>query len=103
MSIKEFSVKRPGETVTLSFRYTRDLGPGETLTSVQGVTASVFSGDDSSPAAILSGAPAVVGDRVLQQVTAGLAGVRYLMVALAPTSAGNVLQLEGILPVEAPG
>lgn len=101
--MKQFSVKRPAETVTLNFRYTKDLASGETLLpGTMVVTAATWKGTDPSPAAILQGVPAVVGDRVLQQVTGGLDRVQYLVVAQVTTSAGNTLQLEGILPVENP-
>lgn len=94
----ELSAKLLGETVTETFDFSSRMGVGETISSA-GVSASVFSGTDSSPSSILNGAAAISGQTITQSLTGGVLGVLYLLVATATTSLGQLLQLSAYLPV----
>ena len=65
--------KDPAEIVTLSY----DFASLTATPSSPVVTISVLYGIDADVAAMLTGAPALVGTKVLQQISAGLAGVDY--------------------------
>lgn len=98
MSMVVTQSKLVGETVSVQFDFTSLLAPGETI-SGDAVTASVFAGLDNTPSAILSGSPTVSGATISQKITAGTAGVVYLLNASATTSAGQVLILQTYLAV----
>ena len=65
--------KDPAEIVTLSY----DFASLTATPSSPVVTISVLNGIDADAAAMLTGAPSLVGTKVLQQISAGLAGVDY--------------------------
>ena len=94
-----FSPKRQGETVTVEFDFISSLAAGETI-SAPAVTASVYTGVDASPGAILSGAAAVSGTKATQSVTAGVVGVIYQLLCVVSTSLGQVLELAGYYAIE---
>lgn len=73
-----FSRKRVDEDLKLTFDFANDLGSSETI-STAAVTASVWSGTDGSPSAIVSGAAAISGTRVTQLIVDGVTGVTYLL------------------------
>jgi hypothetical protein len=86
--------KRVGETCYGSqpFDFTSVLGVGETI-STQVVTAAVYSGNDSSPSAIISGAASVQNiTQVIQLLTAGVLGVIYALTCRITTSLGQTLE-----------
>ncbi len=90
------SPKQAGETQTYQFDFSALLADGETI-STQSVAASVYSGTDASPSAIISGSASASGDIVSQKITAGTEGVIYELTCTITTSAGQTLQLSGYL------
>lgn len=83
------SSKRVEETIVVSFPFQDVLQFGETINN-QVVTCTVFSGIDPAPAGVILGAATLSGTTVLQQVTAGLPGVIYQLVAAASGSGDHV-------------
>lgn len=100
MSPRYFDEKDPGETVVLTFDFTKDLN-GETIAAPPVVAVTVYTGADASPAAILDGAAQLDGTakKVLQSVQAGLAPVDYRLQVTVDTSAGRTLVMAMTLPV----
>lgn len=92
------SGKYQGETKNITFDFTSQLAAGETISS-QTVSATVYSGIDSSPSAIISGSASVSGAVVTQAITAGVLGVTYELKCQVTTSAGQTLQLTGYFPI----
>ncbi len=90
--------KRAAETRNEVFDFTSRLAAGETLSTAT-VTATVYSGTDASPSAVISGSASISGAKVTQKITAGTLGVMYLLSCSVTTSAGQTLLLEGILPI----
>lgn len=93
-----FGGKRAGETRLLAFDFAPLLASGETL-STQSVAATVYTGTDASPSAIISGSASASGSVVSQKVTAGTAGNIYNLVCTVTTSAGQTLKLAGVLAI----
>lgn len=93
-----FDPKRSGETVTLQFDFASRLAVSETI-STQSVAASVYSGTDASPSAIISGSATASGTIVSQKITAGTIGVTYSLACTITTSAGQTLLMVGFLTV----
>lgn len=100
--MKQLPEKRPAEEVTVTFRFARDLAVGVTLVAGATVAATVRKGVDAGAAAMVAGPPAVSGTNVLVRVVGGVDGVQYLLTALAPTSDGQLLQLDALLQVANP-
>lgn len=91
--------KAEGETLALEFDFLSDLvSPGETLVDSE-VTVVVYSGTDLTPSSILDGSSTISGSVVTQSVTAGTAGVQYLLTCAATTSSGQVLLIRAFLSV----
>lgn len=90
--------KRTGETAPVTFDFTAQLGAAETI-STQTVTASIYSGVDANPSAIISGAASASGKIVSQSITAGVSGVVYQLVCAITTSLGKTLQQSSYLAV----
>jgi hypothetical protein len=93
--------KRVGETVfcpPTGFPFVSQLAPGETI-STQVVTASVYTGVDANPGAIISGAAAVVGTNVMQLITGGVLGVIYELLCTITTSLGQTIKMAGYLAI----
>lgn len=92
----QFTSKSTGETVTLSFNFSRlvsaPLTPSVTVTRHAGPA-------DATPSSILHGSPQISGTKILQQVTDGVDGVDYLLVCSVDTVAGDHYELPAILPV----
>lgn len=99
-----FSPKLAGEVVTCRFEFVSKLSinPAETI-STQVVTASVYSGVDASPSAILSGSATLDGTGVKQLITGGVAGTVYLLVCTVTTSQGQTLKISAYLVIESDG
>jgi hypothetical protein len=89
-----------GETANTVFDFVSKLAVGETI-STGSVVATVYSGVDATPASLVSGAASLSGTKVTQQITGGVAGVIYQLLCTITTSAGQTLQLFGLLVVEA--
>ena len=97
MAFTTLPAKDPAETVTVSFLFGQELLTGETINGCT-ISASVLSGTDLNPAAVLNGAP-TVSSTVLQSVTGGLDGVVYFLKATATTNQSRTLVRKGALPV----
>jgi hypothetical protein len=100
---QEFSNKDPGETVILSFVYTKALAIGEVLQSIVGAPiVTVVGGVDAAPGAILAGLPAInlaAPTSVQLPVTGGIIGVQYNIKMLCLTSIGQTLACSGTLTI----
>lgn len=94
----ELDFKDPEETVVVAFDFTRDLDPGETISSPV-VTIAVSVGTDASASSVLSGSATAGTAVVTQTVTSGVADVDYRLQCKVTTSASRVLVLAAILPV----
>ena len=90
--------KLSGETRTITFDFTSDLAAGETI-STETVTASVYSGVDASPSAVISGSASASGVVVSQKVTGGVVGVTYKLLCSITTSAAQTLDKVGLMAV----
>lgn len=92
--------KKAGETVNVVFNFLSALAPpyNSPLGVVSAsVTATVYSGTDPNPAALINGAATVGGsaaEEVTQSITAGLPGVVYNLVCTALTSGVPQLTLK---------
>lgn len=76
-----------------------DAIPAGDSISAQSVVASVYSGTDASPSAIISGSATASGTRVTQKITGGTVGVLYQLTWTATTAAGLLLKKTGFLAV----
>lgn len=97
-TVEDFAAKFVGETKNYVFDFTSELAPSETISSAT-VTATVYSGTDGSPSAIINGADTTSGPRVTQSITGGVAGVIYYVVCSATTSASQILRRVGYIAV----
>ena len=86
--MKSWSPKDPAETYPIAFDFSAVLPTGETISSSTW-TATVVSGNDSSPSSILYGSPVITNGTVKQTVTGGNAGVTYQLKASITTSGGS--------------
>lgn len=93
-----FDPKYTGETKTYQFDFTSDLAPFEAIL-IQTVTASVFSGTDATPSAIISGAASATRTIVSQNITGGILGVIYELLCTATTSSSQILEKSAFLAV----
>jgi hypothetical protein len=98
MSHSTLPAKFVGETTSVSFNFLSRLAVSETLSTAT-VTASVYSGVDASPSAIVSGSASISGSTVTQLVTAGTSGVTYVLLCTVTTSTGQTLQQSALLSV----
>lgn len=93
-----FSIKPPTDTRIFYFDFTSNLAVGETI-STQQVAATVYSGTDSNPSAIISGSASASGAVVSQKITAGTLGVVYTILCTITTSLGQTLTQAGYLAI----
>lgn len=94
--------KKIGETVLIPFDFASKMNftsAAETI-STQVVTATVYSGTDASPSSIISGSATASGTRVTQAITAGTAGVIYILLCSITTSLNQALSLSALLAIE---
>lgn len=96
--MKRLPPKHPAERIVIAFNFKRRLGEGVTM-SAPVVTATVASGTDGSPGAIVSGAAMVLGTRVLQLVINGNHQADYRLLCEVDTSDGQHFVLPARLPV----
>lgn len=94
--IQPQGVKRPTELGPITFDFSGSLASTETI-STQVVAASVYSGVDANPSAILSGAASASGKIVTQKITVSVSGVLYQLVCTITTSAGNTYTQQSYL------
>ena len=90
--------KKEEETCTFNFDFTANLASTETILS-QAVTASVYTGIDPAPSAILSGVGGISGNVVSQNITAGVVGVIYQLLCTATTSLSQILEISAYCAV----
>jgi hypothetical protein len=90
--------KKLAETVQLAPNFISALQASETIATAV-CTASVFSGTDPNPAAIISGAAAINGTIVTQLVTGGVLGCVYEFLCTVTTSLGQTLGMSGFLAI----
>lgn len=86
------------ESENFTFDFTSRLAAGETLSSAS-CAATVYSGVDASPQAIISGPSSISGAKVTQLIVAGVEGVIYDVACTALTSFGQTLVLPGFLTI----
>lgn len=98
MSRADLPPKLAGESRNYTFDFTSDLAVGETI-STKSVAATVYSGTDASPSAIVSGSASSSGAIVTQLIIAGTLGVIYELLCSITTSAGQTLQQVGLLAI----
>jgi hypothetical protein len=98
MSRIAINAKFPSENLNVTFDFLSSLAPSETISS-KTCTATVYSGTDPSPAALIAGAASSSGTVVTQKVIGGIAGVIYDLTCVIVTSTGQTLQLAGYLPI----
>lgn len=93
-----FDSKRAGEVWTLQFDFGTQLASGESI-STQAVAATVWTGVDASPSAVISGSATASGSVVSQKATGGTAGNIYNLICTVTTSAGQTLKIVGLLAI----
>lgn len=93
----ELSPKTTGVLRNYTFDFTPFLAAGETI-SAPVASASVYSGNDASPSAIL-GSPSASGNVVTLPLTAGVIGVIYEVSVTVTTSAAQTPRLSGYLAI----
>lgn len=91
--------KKQGETVNRPFDFISRLGPNENLLSAV-VFASVYSGTDLNPQAIIFGSASITGTIVNQGLTAGVLGVVYELLCKVTTSLGQTLEISAFWVIE---
>ena len=90
--------KFTGETSSYTVDFVDKIPSGQTI-STQVVTASVYSGTDASPSAIISGSATASGTQVTQKLTAGTIGVTYELTWTITTSGSLTLIKTGYLSI----
>lgn len=98
MSRVIFPGKYSGDTAIHTFDFTSKLSSGETL-STASVAATVYSGTDASPSALVSGSSTISGQKVTQVITAGTEGVTYKLICTVTTSSSQTLTLTAFLTI----
>ena len=102
ITMQQFNVKDPSESVLLTFNFGPDLPSGTILFGTPAVSVSVIQGTDPSPAAILNGVAGFdsTTTQVVVPVTGGVSGTFYEVAVTCATNNGNLtLTLAGVLPV----
>lgn len=97
-----FPSKKSGETVGVVFEFLSSMG-ATTVESIvtRSVVASVYSGIDANPSAIISGAATAPSSTSARQlITAGIPGVIYSLLCTVTTNQAQTLQQVGLLAVE---
>lgn len=92
--------KKVSETTFTSppFDFISSLQPTETI-STANVTASVYSGLDPNPAAVVSGSATISNTQVLQLTTGGVLGVIYELLCTITTSLGQTIAQSAFLAI----
>jgi hypothetical protein len=97
-SLTIFPPKIDSADLFLDFDFLSQLDVGETISGAT-VTATLFSGVDATPSAIISGADTVSGPVVTQKIVDGVVGVIYLLSCAITTSLGATKIMQGYLAV----
>jgi hypothetical protein len=92
---RDFDPGDTGEEERFSFDFVNDLEASDTITSVVWTCAVAAKSEmpDAAAATRISGAPFVSGKKTTQRVIGLLAGVTYVLTAVATTGAGDVVSL----------
>mgnify|MGYP001559642657 CR=1 FL=1 len=90
--------KGVNETRIETFDFTSRLSAAETI-STASVSATVYSGTDATPSAVVSGSSTIAGQKVTQKLTGGTLGVIYKLVCTITTSLGQTLLLSAFLAI----
>lgn len=93
--------KRASEKVNITFDFTSRMSASAGINTAV-VTASVWSGVDANPSAIVNGAATLLSPQVIQSIQGGLAGVIYLLKCQVTTQAeapSQTLVLEALLTI----
>lgn len=90
--------KKVGETVGYPVDFISSLAVGETITSSL-VTASVYTGIDPNPSAIVLGSTTTSGTIVNQGITAGVMGTIYELLYKVVTSLSQTIEISAFLAV----
>lgn len=93
-----FDAKISIQDAEVVFDFTGQLNGGETIPWTV-VAAAVYSGEDSTPSAILSGSPAIAGAKISQGLTGGVVGVTYKLACQVVTSDLRTLSQLGYVSV----
>lgn len=98
----DFSDVNPSETVPLTFDFVNDIKTvGVTVASAVW-SVSVSTGYDPSPSSRLISTPANSGTQTSQFFGNALAGVKYLVAAVATMSDGSIMELFSHVSCKAP-
>lgn len=98
--MNKFDGKDPAELVVLTFDFSPDLAPDETVQAVRSLSITAAYNLDANPAALLNGAAVVQGNKVLQPIQGGIDQVDYTFSCTVTTNnPAKVLTLAGLLPV----
>ena len=87
--------KTLSETKSYSFDFSSLLGVGESVASAT-TTASVYSGTDATPSAVINGAATLASPLVTQSITGGVLGTIYELKCLATTTGVSPTQILAI-------
>lgn len=94
----EFPSKPLSETVNLSVDFISRLASGELIQSAS-VAATLYSGTDTAPGALVNGAASVSGSQVIQSITGGVLGNIYELAYTAVTTLAQRLVITGYFAV----
>lgn len=94
----ELPSKLLGESINQMVDFISRLASGETILAAS-VVASLYSGNDPTPAAIVSGVPTISGSQVIQLIVGGVLGNIYELAYKAITSLGQTLIITGYFAV----
>lgn len=84
-------IKQPGESRLYSMEFAANLAAGETIATVDSVTAS--------PSGLTIGSPVANGTKADVRISGGTAPTTYKVTFTVTTSASNILEAEGVLVV----
>lgn len=93
-----FPQKNPADTLPLVFDFSSYLPTSVTVSSAV-TSATVYSGTDASPTALISGSPTVSSPTVTQNTIGGVEGVTYIVSCSATLSNAAIITLQGYLSV----
>lgn len=96
-----FPSKNPVDVKSYEFEFGDQLLFGEIITSAA-VAASVYSGDDDTPSAIISGDAVIDGTKITQEIIGGVDGTTYNLVATVNASGIHVYTKAAYLSIVNP-
>ena len=100
--MSQIQTLQPAESRLYDFQFEKNLGPGETLTSVAGVTQQEVDTSTTPPTLkpttdLTLGSPTFSGTLGQVRVSTCVKGKRYKLEMDVTTSNGNTLQHEGLI------